>query len=90
MKETDALCQLLDCGSSVSMRFREHEVNQPVLWISSSCIEVKFPFKDCVTVQDAQSSTSIEITCSGNTITQKAKAPPGAVIQEPSWMFAVD
>ncbi|XP_041850873.1 scavenger receptor cysteine-rich type 1 protein M130-like isoform X2 [Melanotaenia boesemani] len=63
IKATDAICRWLDCGSSISMRTR-YEATRPSRGIRSSCIEMKSAMKDCVTIKESLSYSSMEITCS--------------------------
>ncbi len=68
LKVAAVICRWLDCGSSVSTGRKMDSSQRSVWWINSSCVQSKSSLRECVTTRDKLSSSSLELTCSGNTI----------------------
>uniref|UniRef100_A0AAX7VFW6 SRCR domain-containing protein n=1 Tax=Astatotilapia calliptera TaxID=8154 RepID=A0AAX7VFW6_ASTCA len=61
LKHADVVCQLLDCGSAVSVEWRFETTNTPVWEMKTECIQSGSAVRDCVTSDS--SSFIANVTC---------------------------
>ncbi|XP_005952557.1 scavenger receptor cysteine-rich type 1 protein M130 isoform X1 [Haplochromis burtoni] len=61
LKHADVVCQLLDCGSAVSVEWRFETTNTPVWEMKTECIQSGSAVRDCVTSDS--SSVITNVTC---------------------------
>ncbi|XP_071394199.1 scavenger receptor cysteine-rich type 1 protein M130-like, partial [Centroberyx affinis] len=68
LKSAAVVCRQLDCGSAVSTERRKNSSSRSVWRIRSSCLQSGSTLMECVLTWSVSSSSSLQITCSGNTI----------------------
>nr|XP_014265201.2 scavenger receptor cysteine-rich type 1 protein M160 [Maylandia zebra] len=61
LKHADVVCQLLDCGSAVSVEWRFETTNTPVWKMKTECIQSGSAVRDCVTSYSSPVITNV--TC---------------------------
>ncbi|XP_074482530.1 scavenger receptor cysteine-rich type 1 protein M130-like [Sebastes fasciatus] len=62
LKEADAACRDLDCGSAVSVEQREESSERSVLWIMPDCVQSGSALRECAT--SGSSNSILNLTCS--------------------------
>ncbi|XP_073322993.1 scavenger receptor cysteine-rich type 1 protein M130-like [Pagrus major] len=62
LKTAAVVCRELDCGSAVSVKWKEESSKRPVWWIRSNCVQSEFSVRDCV--RPGYSKKILNLTCS--------------------------
>ncbi|XP_029990182.1 scavenger receptor cysteine-rich type 1 protein M130-like [Sphaeramia orbicularis] len=63
LKAAAVICGRLDCGSALSVKSRRHVSASPLWWINPLCIQSTSTLKNCLTLGDMFSSSTLVLTC---------------------------
>ena len=68
LRAAAVVCRQLDCGSAVSKRYTDYD-KHPAWMFDSHCAGSESALRECGRVMDGRhsSSSTLEVTCSGNT-----------------------
>uniref|UniRef100_A0A673CLI5 SRCR domain-containing protein n=1 Tax=Sphaeramia orbicularis TaxID=375764 RepID=A0A673CLI5_9TELE len=65
LKSGSAVCQYLDCGSAVSVKYTQDSADRPVWSVSVPCVKLTSGLRDCVELSGSyMSSSGVDVVCS--------------------------